>query len=265
MASLNTLYNQIGLGYDVTRRADPYITNRLFYLLSAAPGKTYIDIGCGTGNYTVALAAKGLDFRGVDPSERMLASAKQRAGSIEWLSGTAEHIPAPDNFFDGGIATLTIHHWTNMTDAFSEIFRVLKPGARFVIFTTTPEQMAGYWLNHYFPKMMADSISTLPSIKSIELAATKAGLTIDTIEKYTVRPDLKDHFLYAGKLDPAIYFDETIRNGISSFASLANQTEVVAGLKRLREDMDSQRFDDLRKQYDSSSGDYLFVSFVREP
>jgi ubiquinone/menaquinone biosynthesis C-methylase UbiE len=256
---INKLYNQIGAGYNQTRCADPYITSRLFSLLSAEAGKAYIDVGCGTGNYTTALAAKGLNWCGVDPSETMLATAKQGAAPINWVVGSADLLPAPDSAFDGGIANLTIHHWADLGEAFQEIHRVMKPGARFVIFTATPEQTSGYWLNHYFPKMMADSTRTLPSVNSIELAATKAGLVIDAMEEYAIQPGLQDHFLYVGKDNPAIYFDETIRKGISSFAALANQAEVTSGLKRLREDMDSHRFDNLRKKYANSSGDYLFI------
>jgi ubiquinone/menaquinone biosynthesis C-methylase UbiE len=255
----NSLYNQIGPGYDQTRSPDPYITDRLFALLSAVEGNRYIDIGCGSGNYTTQLAARGLNFWGVDPSEKMLANARARAGSINWLMGAAEHIPAADNHFDGGIATLTIHHWTNLVSAFVELSRVLRSGARFVIFTTTPEQMNGYWLNHYFPKMMADSINTMPPLSLIGQAAAKAGLTIDGIEKYTIQPDLRDHFLYTGKLNPALYFDENIRRGISSFAALANKAEVAEGLSRLSNDLATNRFEQIREQFDNPDGDYLFV------
>ena len=72
----NTIYNTIGTGYNHSRRADPYITGRLLALLQAVPGGGYLDIGCGTGNYTIALAAAGLGFTGVDPSEVMLLEAR---------------------------------------------------------------------------------------------------------------------------------------------------------------------------------------------
>ncbi len=72
------IYNKIGTGYNQTRRADPYITNRLFSLLNSANGtKTYLDVGCGTGNYTIRLAEMGLRFIGMDPSDVML-EAKAR-------------------------------------------------------------------------------------------------------------------------------------------------------------------------------------------
>ena len=53
-------YDRIGIGYDVTRRADPYLTRRLLGLLEPRSGGLYLDVACGSGNYTAALAAEGL-------------------------------------------------------------------------------------------------------------------------------------------------------------------------------------------------------------
>jgi hypothetical protein len=46
------------------------------------------------------------------------------------------------------IGSLTIHHWTDLKSGFSKLNKVLKPNGRIVIFTSTPKQMIGYWLNH---------------------------------------------------------------------------------------------------------------------
>lgn len=50
------MYNQIGNGYDATRCADPEILNAMARLLSVREGRLYVDVACGTGNYTVELA-----------------------------------------------------------------------------------------------------------------------------------------------------------------------------------------------------------------
>ena len=90
------------------------MTEKLIQLLLPKPNGLYLDIGCGTGNYTIALANKGYKFYGIEPSEKMLNIAMSRNDKINWLLGLAEHIPADDMLFDGAIATLTIHHWTNI-------------------------------------------------------------------------------------------------------------------------------------------------------
>ncbi len=256
-------YDEIGIGYNSTRQADPYLTNRLFDLLKPGNGKLYLDIGCGTGNYTIALADKGLSFTGVEPSEKMLREAKACNQKVSWLKGTAEQIPTADGMFDGVIATLTIHHWRDLKKAFVEISRVLSSKGRIILFTATPKQMKGYWLNHYFPEMLNDSIAQMPSLDDIEEAATYAGLTIINTEKYFIKDDLRDCFLYVGKKRPELYFNKKVRSGISSFSSLSNIEEVTQGLAKLKNDIENETFKIIAKQYKNKLGDYLFLTFKK--
>jgi SAM-dependent methyltransferase len=256
---LETIYNTIGTGYNSTRKADPYIASRLLHFLKPEPGKLYLDIGCGTGNYTIALANKGVGFVGVEPSDEMLKEARMRNDTINWLQGTAEQIPANDNSFDGVIATLTIHHWANIGQSLKEIYRVTKPGARLVFFTATSSQMEGYWLNHYFPGMLRSSIDQMPSFETINDELIKTGFEIVITEKYFVQDDLQDNFLYSGKNKPELYLNNEIRKGISSFAALANAEEVEKGLSVLHADLESGQFIHIKEKYANDLGDYLFI------
>jgi len=257
-------YDKIGTGYNSTRQADPHLTERLLHYLKPKIDRFYLDIGCGTGNYTISLADKGFKFIGVEPSEKMLTHAKSRNPNIKWLLGTAEQIPSGDKVFDGIIATLTIHHWSDLNKAFVEINRVLAENGRLVLFTSTPEQMKGYWLNHYFPKMLYSSIVQMPSLSNIQKAIEQTELEITNIEKYFIKDDLQDFFLYVGKNNPSRYFDETIRHGISSFSSLANINEVKQGLLTLRNDIDNQLFNKIKDQYANEMGDYLFITIEKK-
>ncbi|WP_276975565.1 class I SAM-dependent methyltransferase [Flavobacterium filum] len=259
-----TKYDKIGTGYNSTRQADPYLTERLLYHLQPQNDRLYLDIGCGTGNYTCTLADKGLNFIGVEPSEKMLKVAKSKNQDIKWLNGTAEQIPAEDKTFDGIIATLTIHHWKDINKAFAELNRVLEDNGRIVMFTSTPEQMKGYWLNHYFPKMLYSSIVQMPSLDVIRKATNESKLKINGIEKYFIKDYLKDCFLYVGKNSPERYFDEQIRHGISSFSSLANFDEVKQGLTELRNDIDNNAFEQIKDQYENDLGDYLFITIEKK-
>ncbi len=256
---MTALYDQIGKAYDRTRSADPFLVERMGDLLGIQTNGHYLDIGCGTGNYTAALAQKGGHWIGMDPSEEMLSKARQRDQHIRWQSGLAENTGLGDLFFDGVLASLTIHHWPDLTRAFSELTRILKPEGRLVLFTSTPEQMRGYWLRHYFPQMMADSIERMPSIDFVETALHKAGMTIEMVMRYEVHPELQDHFLYSGKHLPDLYFDPEIRAGISSFSILAHQGEVENGLNDLESDLKSGRIWDIISSFAHDLGDYLFV------
>jgi SAM-dependent methyltransferase len=224
--------------------------------------KQYLDIGCGTGNYTIALTDKGFKFYGIDPSDEMLGAARSRTTDVQWLYGKAEAIPMDDNSCDGAIATLTIHHWEDIGKGFSELARVLRPGSKLVLFTATPEQMETYWLNYYFPEMLRVSASKMPTFEAIRALAEQAGLEIKTTEKYFVH-HLQDHFLYVGKDNPELYFDERIREGISSFAAFSAIDEVNAGLTQLRSDIESGIFNEIKQRYEDGAGDYLFIALEK--
>ncbi len=252
-------YDKIGVDYNLTRKADKFLTEQLLYHLNPRKGGFYLDIGCGTGNYTNEFQRKGYQFIGIDPSIAMLEKAKSKNQSIEWKVGTAEKTGLADSGVDGVIGSLTIHHWTDLNKGISELARVLKPNGRIIIFTSTPKQMVGYWLNHYFPKMLSDSISQMPTLESIERAMKDAEIQLLGTDKYFVKISLQDQFLYCGKQNPELYFDVQIRQGISSFAVLANRTEVQQGLKQLRKDIDNGKIHEIIKSYENDLGDYLYV------
>ncbi len=252
-------YDKIGTDYNLTRMADNYLVEQFLYHLDPTKSGKYLDIGCGTGNYTNALQKNGFRCIGIDPSKKMLEKAKLRNKEIEWKVGSAENTGLPQDFVDGIIASLTIHHWTNLKSGFIELNKVLKPNGRIVIFTSTPKQMKGYWLNHYFPKMLSDSMIQMPTMESVETAMKDGGIELLGTDKYFIKPDLRDQFLYCGKQNPELYFDKQIRYGISSFSSLANQTEVEQGLLELRKDIDDQRINEVIKSYENDFGDYLYI------
>ncbi|MEL7269000.1 MAG: class I SAM-dependent methyltransferase [Bacteroidota bacterium] len=253
-------YDRIGVNYDQTRKADPYIASRLLFHLQPNLEGLYLDIGCGTGNYTHELQKNGFRFIGIDPSLEMLEKAQMRNSEIDWRIGSAENTRLSDNQLDGIVASLTLHHWTNLQKGFAELNRVLKQRGTLVVFTATPTQMQGYWLNRYFPEMLNDAIQQMPSMKSIEESLVKSGFEISGKELYFIQPDLQDKFLYCGKQNPELYFDSRIRNGISSFADLARQKEVEQGLFQLQKDIDSGAIHEVIQSYQNDMGDYIFIT-----
>jgi len=254
----HVVYDKAGVGYNTTRRADPYLAGRLYEMLSPSPSGLYVDIGCGTGNYLTALADKGVRFYGIDPSEVMLAEARLKPNNAIFINATAEAIPIEDNFFDGALATFTLHHWADMQQGLREVNRVLKPGARLVMLSFTPEQLLGYWLRHYFPRMIARSCLT-PSLPEMESILNDTGFTLSTTEKYFIQEDLQDHFLYSNKSRPEQYLRQEVRNGASSFTVFAEPEEVAAGLLLLEADIASGKINEVMKQYENDLGDYLFL------
>ena len=252
-------YDKIGKDYNSTRKADPYLTGRIHHHLRPNRSGIYLDIGCGTGNYTIALNHKGYQFLGLDPSQKMLDIARSKSESITWIKGFSENVTLKDHSVDGAIATLTIHHWKELGIGMKEIHRVLNDQSRLVIFTSSPLQMKGYWLNHYFPQMLKDSISQMPEIDDVMSILENCGFKNVIMEKYDVKDDLEDLFLYAGKNRPSLYLNKEIRSGISSFSALANSHEVEKGLNELNKDIKSKKIINIIEKYHNNIGDYTFI------
>ena len=257
-STLISKYDKIGIIYNRTRKADKYISDRLAYHLNLEKEKQYLDLGCGTGNYTIDLFKKGIRIMGIDPSEAMILNAKSKSSQIDWIIGTAEKTGLKDDSIDGIICCLTIHHWTDLNIAFRETNRILRKSGRLVIFTSTPEQMDGYWLNHYFPKMLSDSKKQMPTYEIVINELKTSGFNNLKTEKYFVSNDLQDCFLYCGKQRPELYLKHEIRQGISSFADLADKNEIENGLNELARDIASGRIQAIINDYKNENGDYSF-------
>jgi ubiquinone/menaquinone biosynthesis C-methylase UbiE len=141
-----------------------------------------------------------------------------------------------------------------------EVLRVLKPGGRLVAFSFSPQQMRGYWLNHYFPLMMKRSSEIIPEKEEMQNILKNCGYSSIEFENYFVQPDLRDHFLYSHKFKHEKYLEEETRKNTSAFSAFSNPAEVKEGLEHLQKDIASGEIKNVLEQYQSTDGDYLFFS-----
>jgi ubiquinone/menaquinone biosynthesis C-methylase UbiE len=268
-------YDRIGGGYDSTRRADSFIVSRLLAHLNPQESGRYLDVACGTGNYTLAFASAGVRVVGVDSSPRMVAAAARKASPTpgrepssnggegnrdvpEWAVADVTRLPFPSAAFAGASCTLALRYFADLDAAIAELGRVVGAGP-IVLFTATPEQIRRYWLRAYFPETVERTASQAYSIGRITDALRAAGFSRVRTEPYAVKPDLEDLFLYSGKHRPSLYLSPAIRAGMWSFANLAPPTEEATGCAELRRDVASGRIADVLATGDDPAGDYLFV------
>jgi len=106
-----------------------------------------LDVGCGAGHLSFALAPHLARVVALDPSPEMLSTVANAAASrglsqIETTLGTAEALPFPDNSFDLVGTRYSAHHWTNLDIALKEMRRVLKPGGRLLLIDVQGEEDA---------------------------------------------------------------------------------------------------------------------------
>jgi ubiquinone/menaquinone biosynthesis C-methylase UbiE len=112
-------------------------TRCAFGLLESLPGERILDVGCGTGNFSLKLAAAGAVVTGVDLSEEMLTVARRRAAgegrSIDFLPGAGESLPFDDGSFDAAITMATLEFVDDPEKVLGEMLRVTRPGGRVLV------------------------------------------------------------------------------------------------------------------------------------
>lgn len=261
---MTPIYNNIGKGYDANRRADPEILRILIDLILFKDHGSYLDAACGTGNYTSELAKIGGSWKAFDQSKIMIEKAQEKTSDVEWSVLDVVETSYTSASFDSILCTLAIHHFNNLTAAFKEIARILAPTGRVIIFTSTPDQMKTYWLNHYFPNMLQLSISQMPSIQKIESALGQANLEIADIKPFFIYNNLTDLFLYSGKYRPEMYLSDQIRAGISSFRNFCSDAELAKGLASLKSDIISGKIQRIIEEHHSDKGDYCFLVIQKD-
>lgn len=103
---------------------------------SVRRGDRVLDVACGTGALTLAAAgivgASG-SVVGLDANPEMLAVARRKPVSVEWLEGTAEALPLPDDSFDAVVSQFGFMFFEDKSMALREMMRVLKPGRRLAV------------------------------------------------------------------------------------------------------------------------------------
>jgi ubiquinone/menaquinone biosynthesis C-methylase UbiE len=157
------IFDSIAEEYDkwYTTKAGRFVdmveTRLALEMFAPEPGMTVLDAGCGTGNFSIKLAKLGCRVTGVDISELMLKKAKLKAGNdgfdIEFHRMDIYQLRFSEGSFDGIISMAAFEFIERPSDAFAELWRVLKPGGRLLIGTINPESSWGeLYLSDEFQK-----------------------------------------------------------------------------------------------------------------
>ncbi|TWC64616.1 class I SAM-dependent methyltransferase [Herbaspirillum sp. SJZ099] len=113
----------------------------LAQIAAAIPDARVLDLGCGGGHASFAVAPVVQKVIAYDLSAQMLdvvASAAQERGldNLAVRQGSADKLDFPDASFDLVCTRFSVHHWRNVPQALREVLRVLKPGGRFIVIDT---------------------------------------------------------------------------------------------------------------------------------
>ena len=125
-------------GAALDRSLDPRGPDHLYHVVAGfglAPGSVALDVGCGEGGHSAALRDRfGLDVTGIDPVPRHLDVARVETSGIAFVLGNAEALPVADCSVDLLWCRDVMIHLSNLTAAYAEFERVLKPGGRALVY-----------------------------------------------------------------------------------------------------------------------------------
>ena len=115
-------------------------------------GKTVLDLGCGGGFMSEALARKGARVIGVDPSEAAIRAAQDHAEKqaldIDYKAGSGESLPLADHCVDCVVCVDVLEHVADLDRVLDEVQRVLKPGGVFLFDTINRTPLAALVIVH---------------------------------------------------------------------------------------------------------------------
>jgi len=173
---------------------------RLLRLLPAGGSPRILDLACGTGELTAALARRYPRGRivGMDLSGPMLRRARRylrgESVNLRFLSGDMSRIPFPDRSFDAVSGGYALRNAPDLEQTLREIHRVLAPGGRavFLEFSASPYprlrelqlRLLGWWgslwglLLHRNPEVyryIAESLRRFPDRRELEAMLRRRG------------------------------------------------------------------------------------------
>ena len=220
---------EIPAAYDRTRDHGPEFLelwmNHLEPYVDRSQTGTILDLGCGTGRFADALAARfEATVIGVDPSQRMLERARQKQrGRVRYARGAGEAIPLPNASVSVIFISMAFHHFRDPRRVTRECRRILEENGPVLLRAGSRDRIPGYPYVPFFPSSRQLLEVRLPRTTSMRETFHAAGFHTDVVE--TVIQTVASSF--------SSYADKLAAGGDSILASL-EKDDFEAGLSALR-------------------------------
>ncbi len=190
--SVRSMFDRIAPMYDVMNRVMTAGLDvrwrRLTAEAAVRKGDRVLDAACGTGDLAIADVKAGAGrVTGLDFSAEMLARARKKSASIEWIQGDMLALPFADETFDAATVGFGVRNVENLELGLRELRRVLRSGGRLAILEITQPRgglrpFYSLWFDRIIPALGkvlpgGDAYTYLPaSVKRFPTAERLADL-----------------------------------------------------------------------------------------
>jgi|SRR6185312_1644825 len=199
------LYDTLGKDYRRRRVPDPRVASAIHGALGTEG--TVVNVGAGAGAYE----PENRCVAAIEPSLTMIRQRPSSAAPA--IQALASHLPLRENCVDVAMAILTVHHWTDRTQALCELGRVAR---RRVVFLTWDPDGPAFWLTEeYFPEIRERDRAAFPALS--ELARIYGRIRSVPVP---IPYDCSDGFMGAYWRRPAEYLNPDVRAGMSGFSKI---------------------------------------------
>jgi demethylmenaquinone methyltransferase/2-methoxy-6-polyprenyl-1,4-benzoquinol methylase len=166
-SEVRAMFDRISPVYDFMNHAMTVGLDRRWRRLAAEavvrPGDAVLDACCGTGDLALAAERAGGRVTGLDFSEQMLARAREKSQTVEWVLGDAMALPFPDASFDAATVGFGIRNVPDLEAGLAELARVLRPGGRLACLEITrPEGLLKPFFRLWFDGLVPWAGKVLP-------------------------------------------------------------------------------------------------------
>lgn len=149
MAVFDKIANEYDSWYDTKlgNFVDKVETELAFNMIKLHAGMKILDVGCGTGNFSVKLAQRGCKVVGIDISDEMLDIARSKAKlknlNIEFHNMDVYNLAFEDNSFDAVFSMAAFEFINRPAAALDEMMRVVKDEGQVLIGTISGDSKWG--------------------------------------------------------------------------------------------------------------------------